>query len=128
MERLRIEQFSNLAMKTNPGTIVDAKNPRSRIVGRSFQAKRSGGDQLPLSIVPAGTPATVGVTPETTGVASPDGTKMTVFRFVLCEEAACHAKRIVVDVLPIAADNEHGYQHGYYELQSTVVNPEVEPT
>ena len=68
------------------------------------------------------------VTPETVGVSATDGTEVTVVRFVTCEEAGktnttCKAKRIVIDVIPVAKGNLANYKHSYYELQSTLVDP-----
>ncbi len=60
-------------------------------------------------------------------VRSPDGTEVTVYRFVVCEEEACLAKRIVIDVLPTPKANLANYRHSYYELQSTVIEPETLP-
>jgi Tfp pilus assembly protein PilV len=59
-----------------------------------------------------------------------EGTQVqaTVYRFVLCEEQVlpsnCDSKRIVIDVVPKVNAIERGRQRNYYELQSTIVNPE----
>jgi type II secretory pathway pseudopilin PulG len=124
MERMRIEPYSSLAMKANPGSLGQSSDPRSRIVGEEFETDRAArAKPLEMNVASTGS-----IEPETPEVSSPDGTKVKVFRFVLCEpdeSEACAAKRLVVDVLPLAAPNEHGYQHSYYELQSTVVNPDL---
>jgi Tfp pilus assembly protein PilV len=126
MERIRVEPFANIGIQggsVTPGAPTETKLPTSRVTsgGREFNLNRRG---APLS-KPIVSGDLVAVK---SGVRSDDGTEVTVYRFVVCEEAACLAKRIVVDVLPTPADNQAGYQRSYYELQSTVVNPAVPTT
>lgn len=123
MERIRVEPFEDVGVET--GTVVptpgETKLPTSRVGagGNTFELKRSGGEVKQL---------VSGNLPNTrVERSSDDGTRVYVYRFVVCEEAVttlpCLSKRIVVDVLPIPADNQANYQHSYYELQSTVVQP-----
>jgi type II secretory pathway pseudopilin PulG len=125
MERIRIEPFDEVGLTTTtvtPAPPGQTKNPASRVSqngGREFNLNRTGEPRfMPF------TPGDLEV--ERPEVNSIGGSKMNVFRFVVCEEenaTGCVAKRIVVDVEPIPADNANGYQHSYYELQSTIVKP-----
>jgi Tfp pilus assembly protein PilV len=121
MERIRVEPFESIGDKSGSVTPTpgEAKLPTSRVGsgGGTFELNRSGGESK--SIVSGGLAA------GPVERSSDDGTRVEVYRFVVCEITAnlCPQKRIVVDVLPIAADNQSGYRHSYYELQSTVVNP-----
>ncbi|MFT3863542.1 MAG: prepilin-type N-terminal cleavage/methylation domain-containing protein [Solirubrobacterales bacterium] len=132
MERIRVEPFRNIAVEggTVTPTPGESKLPTSRVGagGTTFEVDREGGDTMPL--VAASTPCAeneCGLPVGPLERESEDGTKVDVYRFVVCEEGEvepCLRKRIVVDVLPIPADNQSGYQHSYYELQSTIVEPE----
>jgi type II secretory pathway pseudopilin PulG len=124
MERIRIEPFDEVGLTTTTVAPVPSgqiKEPASRVSpgGREFDLNRSGEPRyMPF------TPGDLEV--ERPEVNSVGGSKMNVFRFVVCEEETateCVAKRIVVDVVPVPADNANGYQHSYYELQSTIVKP-----
>jgi hypothetical protein len=128
MEHLRVIKYSDLGIA---GAAMapegDAKLPTSRLSspgGTEFDVARPMSKVEMKKIVPG----TLAPTP--VEVNSLGGTKVKVYRFVVCEEedtppvGECAAKRIVVDVVPVAADNQSGYQHSYYELQSTVVDPE----
>lgn len=126
MERIRIMNFEDVGLTSTtvtPGSAEETKNPLSRVSqngGTEFNLTRTGpADYKPFW---AGT-----LEVEKPGVDSVGGSKMNVFRFVVCEEeeaaGACIAKRIIVDVVPVAADNQSEYQHSYYELQSTIVEP-----
>jgi type II secretory pathway pseudopilin PulG len=121
MERIRVERFENIGLTSTtvtPAPVAETKNPTSRVApgGGEFNLSRSGAsDYKPF--------VRGNVTVERPEVDSVGGSKMNVYRFVVCEEVVCAAKRIVVDVVPVAADNQSGYQHSYYELQSTVVEP-----
>lgn len=122
MELIRVKEFPEIGDATESvfPTPSEPLKPTSRVGdgGGTFELNRSGGDPKPIApgLLEAGPVRRT----------SEDGTEVDVYRFVVCEEgevATCAQKRIVVDVVPIAADNEHDYQHSYYELQSTVVNP-----
>jgi Tfp pilus assembly protein PilV len=122
MERIRVEPFEQIGIVSGSvaGTPPDeTKVPTSRVGagGTTFEMKRSGGESK--RFVSGDLPNTP------VERRSDDGTNVQVYRFVVCEIEAspCPRKRIVVDVLPIAADNQNGYRHSYYELQSTVVEP-----
>ncbi len=124
MERIRIEPFDQVGLTSTtvtPAAASEVKSPASRVSpgGGEFNLNRSGApDYRPF------TPGDLEV--ERPEVNSVGGSKMNVFRFVVCEqedEAGCIAKRIIVDVVPVSADNQSGYQHSYYELQSTIVEP-----
>lgn len=123
MERIRIEPFERIGLTTttvapSPNPAVETKNPASRVApgGEEFNLNRDGeADYKPF--------AEGNLEVERPEVSSIGGSKMNVFRYVVCEEPECQAKRIIVDVVPVAADNQRGYQHSYYELQSTVVEP-----
>ena len=63
------------------------------------------------------------LTVERPEVSSIGGSKMNVFRFVVCEEtgvSTCSSKRVIVDVQTIPTKMQVNYKHSYYELQSTV--------
>jgi hypothetical protein len=122
MERIRVEPFESVGIEAGsvvPTSPTEPKLPTSRVGpgGNTFEVDRSGGGSLAIV---AGELSAGPVERD-----SEDGTKVDVYRFVVCEITAnpCPRKRIVVDVLPIPAPNQSGYQHGYYELQSTIVNP-----
>ncbi len=124
MERIRIEPFERVGLTTTtvtPAPAADVKSPASRVSpgGGEFNLSRTGAPDYKRFV--SGNLAV-----EKPGVDSVGGSKMNVFRYVVCEqedEAGCIAKRIVVDVVPVPADNQSGYQHSYYELQSTIVEP-----
>ncbi len=127
MERIRVEPYEDIgiqgaAMSPSPAS---SGLPTGRVSsgGNEFDVARPTSEEEFKEFVAGDIP------PEPLEVNSPDGSKMTAYRFVVCEEAVgpegeCAAKRIVVDVAPSPADNQSGYRHSYYELQSTVVNPE----
>lgn len=124
MERIRIEEFPEVGLTSTtvtPAQATDVKDPASRVSpgGREFNLNRTGeSDYKPFA------PGQLQV--EKPGVTSVGGSEMNVFRFVVCEReiaGECVAKRIIVDVVPVPADNASGYQHSYYELQSTIVKP-----
>lgn len=121
MERLRVVPFASLGMVSTPTFKSETKSPfnRIRISGGKTQfdlLRSSATDYRNLKIGGE-------IAPETKSVKSNDGTEVTVFRFVVCEEESCHSKRIVIDVLPTPKANLGNYQHAYHELQSTVVDP-----
>lgn len=124
MERIRIEPFDVVGLTTTtvaPAPAAESKNPTSRVSpgGGEFNLNRTGTPDYRTFV-----PGDLEV--ERPEVNSVGGSKMNVFRFVVCEqedEAGCIAKRIIVDVVPVPADNQSGYQHSYYELQSTIVEP-----
>jgi prepilin-type N-terminal cleavage/methylation domain-containing protein len=119
MERIRAESFESIGMTGNLVTVPETTSPLSRISpgGNEFNINRSGtATYKPLVITGA-------LANKVEGVRSLDGTLMTVYRFVVCEEtgvAACNAKRIVVDVQTTPTKMQASYKHGYYELQSVV--------
>jgi type II secretory pathway pseudopilin PulG len=124
MERIRVEPFSEVGLTTTsvtPAPISESKNPASRVSpgGGEFNLNRTGNPSYkPFA------PGNLQV--EKPEVSSVGGSRMNVFRYVVCESeiaSECVAKRIVVDVVPVPADNASGYQHSYYELQSTIVKP-----
>jgi hypothetical protein len=127
MERIRVIPYDSVALVSMPTNSAEVTSPRNRLKGTGtateFDLKR------PTTIEEWRPVLTTGlVTPETTGVSASDGTQVTVNRFVVCEEAgktnsACKAKRIVVDVTPVAKTNLANYKHAYYELQSTLADP-----
>ena len=119
MERVRVIPFESLGLSTLPLKSNVAENPRYRI-------RTSGVEQFDIDrdtpqtwrdLVAGGT-----VAPETTGVRTNDGTEVTVYRFVVCEEAACLAKRVVIDVWRAQKANLGTYRPAYTELQSTIVS------
>jgi type II secretory pathway pseudopilin PulG len=126
MERIRVEPFEDIGVengRVDPPSSASPTLPTSRVGpgGTTFTLKRTGQEESPPTFVEGDLSA--GPIPRT----SEDGTRVDVYRFVVCEEAVtttpCLSKRVVVDVVPIAADNQGNYQHSYYELQSTVVDP-----
>ena len=133
MERIRIMEYGDIALVAapQPSQTGGTKNPFTRVSaaegvdGFRFNLNRSGAaDYRPFVT------SLTGMEVEKPGVSSVGGSEMNVYRFVVCEqeeerggETICVAKRIIVDVVPVPADNQSGYQHSYYELQSTVVDP-----
>lgn len=128
MERIRIMEFGEVALTAAPEPALSGgtKNPFTRVSSSGgFNLNRSGApDYKPFVTSPTGMEV------EKPGVPSVGGSEMNVYRFVVCEqevegelETICVAKRIIVDVVPVPADNQSGYQHSYYELQSTIVDP-----
>ena len=125
MERVRVEPFEDVGIASpTPRRSADTTLPNNRVnaAGTQFNVNRSGTALNRLFV--AGDLA-----PVKTDVASATGTPVTVYRFVVCEEkpipsTGCQTKRIVVDVQTTPADNQAGYKHSYYELQSTIVDPE----
>jgi type II secretory pathway pseudopilin PulG len=117
MERIRAESFASIGLTAN--LKAEATSPLSRVSsgGNAFNINRSGtAKYLPLVIT--GTLAS-----KVEGVRSLDGTEMTVYRFVVCEETevpTCNSKRIIVDVQTTPTKMQVNYKHAYYELQSTV--------
>lgn len=134
VERIRVIPFDSIRLKTSPTapSVPNDKNPFSRVTKSGGQdwfnvvrdtAKPT--DFQPL-LVPTGAPSpTPEVDVETPGVRSSDGTEVTVYRFVTCEQeeaGRCVAKRLIVDVLPTPKANLASYQRNYTELQSTIVD------
>jgi type II secretory pathway pseudopilin PulG len=124
MERIRIMEFGEVALTAAPEPALagGTKNPFTRVsTSGGFNLNRSGAaDYKPFVTSPTGMEV------EKPEVPSVGGSKMNVYRFIVCEqeiETDCVAKRIIIDVVPVPADNQSGYQHSYYELQSTVVEP-----
>lgn len=124
MELIRTKQFDQIGLTTAtvspaPNPTGETKNPFSRVApgGTEFNLNRTG----PADYKPFAANGQLAV--ERPDANSVGGALMNVYRYVVCEEPACEAKRIIVDVVPVPADNQSGYQHSYYELQSTVVNP-----
>lgn len=125
MERARVTPYEEVGLSSIPVFSSNAKLPENRITTvstrRYFNLKRSGtAEPRPML---EGT-----LEPKTENVRSNDGSVVTVYRFVTCEEtegtsANCLAKRVVIDVLPVEKGNLGTYQHSYYELQSTIVDP-----
>ncbi len=132
MERIRVIPYASVALGTTPTSSAEATSPRKRLKlngsTTEFDLQRSTGieEWRPVMAVTGGL-----VKAESKGtekVTASDGTEVEVFRYVACEEAGktnatCQAKRIVVDVIPLGKTNLASYKHGYYELQSTLVNP-----
>ena len=130
VEHLRVLPFQNLGVSGGSMTPSPSSSglPTARVStgGNLFDVARPTSTTENKQIVPGS------ISPTPIRVSSPDGTKVRVYRFVVCEEelppgqlGECDAKRIVVDVMPISADNQAGYTHSYYELQSTVVKGET---
>jgi Tfp pilus assembly protein PilV len=126
MERVRVISYDSVALSSMPTVSTLTTNPNFRLKGTGaateFNLKRTSGEEW-RPVLTTGL-----VTPETTGVSSLDGTQVTVVRFVTCEEpgktnTTCKAKRIVIDIIPVAKGNLANYKHSYYELQSTLVDP-----
>jgi hypothetical protein len=125
MERIRVEPYADIGVQGGrvTETAGEAKLPTSRVGGggSTFRLARTGTESSPPPFVEGDLAA------GPLERSSEDGTKVNVYRYVVCEvpltTTECPRKRVVVDVLPIPADNQSGYQHSYYELQSTVVNP-----
>lgn len=135
VERIRVIPFDSIRLKTSPTSpsVPNVKNPYSRVavVGgvRKFNVVRDTAELADFQtlLVPTGAPgqATAEVDVETPGVRSNDGTEVTVYRFVTCEEelaGRCVAKRLIVDVLATPKANLANYQRNYTELQSTIVD------
>jgi type II secretory pathway pseudopilin PulG len=122
MEKVRVLPFDSVGLSSTPTFSADPKNPGNRVSGSGSSTQFDlirGGATENRKIRTGGS-----VVPVSTGVRSPDGTEATVYRFVTCEEEACLAKRVVIDVLPVTKGNLAGYRHSYYELQTTLVDPE----
>lgn len=137
MERVRVIPYDEIRLSSAPAAAtpeLGVRDPRTRVISLTdlpmFDLDRDEGmDQqvlqrleLPVEGGPEGE-----VSAETTGVRSEDGTEVTVFRFVTCEEevaGSCLRKRVVIDVLPTPKGNLANYQRNYYELQSTIADPE----
>jgi hypothetical protein len=135
VERIRVIPFDSIRLTTSPSapSVPNAKSPFSRIavIGgvRKFNVVRdtTKPTQYQSLLVPTGAPAqpVAEVDVETPGVRSSDGTEVTVYRFVTCEEeiaGRCVAKRLIVDVLATPKANLSSYQRNYTELQSTIVD------
>jgi Tfp pilus assembly protein PilV len=138
MERVRVIPYDSVALSTIPTVMTTAekaekpesREPRWRVRTSSgvteFDMARATTKEEWKPLLGSGlvTPVSSG----TSKVTASDGTEVEVDRFVACEEsgktaATCPAKRIVIDVIPIAKTNLSGYKHGYFELQSTLVDP-----
>jgi Tfp pilus assembly protein PilV len=117
MEKIRILPYDQIGLEpTVFQPTTDPKNPVSRVENgdTEFIVKRGGTALEPLILggeVPAG--------PDERS--SPDGTRVTVYRFVT--EQSADVKRVVIDVVPVTPPDAT-YQPNYYELQSFIVNPE----
>ncbi len=136
MERVRVIPYDEIRLSSEPSAAsleLGVRDPRGRVLtfagAPSFDLERETAlkaQTLVLSVDdgPAGE-----VDPETSGLRSEDGTEVTVFRFVTCEEedeaGNCLAKRVTIDVLPAPKANLAKNQRNYYELQSTIVHPEL---
>jgi Tfp pilus assembly protein PilV len=138
MEKVRALPYSQLAMKTAPGTSTEATNPNSRVSGTSFDLDRGGttaNATMAIStsgeITPFSENATVG------------GTKVNVYRYVVwrkdtaycatgtnSEKESCknsqNYKTVIIAVRPSQPGNV-AYKRGYYELQSDFVDPSATP-
>jgi prepilin-type N-terminal cleavage/methylation domain-containing protein len=116
MEWIRAQTFEHIGLTGNLTKLTDTSSPLNRVSsgGNEFNVKRSG-TTTNLPLVTNGT-----LTNKVENVRSADGTTMTVYRFVVCEEAACNSKRVIVDVQTTPTSMQGTYKHGYYELQSTV--------
>lgn len=125
LEKIRAMDYVTIGMERRLTVQADQELPESRIQGIKFNVDRAAnsadGEFKPMIL---------GSIPTfSTRVGSPEGTLMSVYRFVLCEEDVvepepCHAKRIVIDVRPEPQPNEGGRRPNYYELQSTIVEPQ----
>lgn len=138
MERVRVIPYDEIRLSSvpvDPNTAqLEPRNPLDRVQefsgAPSFDLARAGSGFDPQALVlpvDGGPDGQVDV--ETPGLRSEDGTEVTVYRFVTCEEedeaGNCLAKRVVIDVLPAPKANLANYRRNYYELQSTIVHPEL---
>jgi type II secretory pathway pseudopilin PulG len=117
MERIRAESFTSIGLTGNLTQVANTPLSRVSSAGSEFNISRTGTAKF-LPLVKTGT-----LTSKLEGVKSLDGTEMTVYRFVVCEETAvstCNSKRIIVDVQTTPTKQQVNYKHGYYELQLTV--------
>ncbi len=136
MERVRVIPYDEIRLSSTPvapSPATDPYNPYGRITASGgtswFDVERDDAtppQYEPLLVAeesdPPQPPARVAV--ESPGLRSEDGTEVTVYRFVTCEEVVegeCVAKRVIIDVLPTPKANLANYQRNYYELQSTLV-------
>jgi|GEM_PF-3094183 len=131
MELVRAMPYDQVALSSQPLFSAETKSPDNRLTqsGTKFNVNR-GAEEEALEFPVLWQVGVGKVAPETRGLRSVDGTEVTVYRFVLCEEPGgtvetCLRKRVVIDVLPTPKGNLGNYQHSYYELQSTVVDPEA---
>lgn len=143
MEWVRAHDFADIALSATPAAPTDLRdelNPLIRVLPgqASFSVNRKE-TQANTSTFKEAMPIVDGIasgfsnTKEVEFLEGDDEdtqVQATVYRFVLCEEqevlpANCDAKRIVIDVVPKVNAIERGRQRNYYELQSTIVNPEV---
>lgn len=135
MERVRVIPFDSIRLSSAPEApfSLDPLDPYSRVEigGARYDVVRDDGSAavyepllVPEDTDPPQPPARVDV--ETEGVRSEDGTEVTVYRFVTCEEedleGNCIAKRVIIDVQLAAKANLGNYQRNYTELQSTIVD------
>jgi type II secretory pathway pseudopilin PulG len=141
MERIRVIPYDNVAITTTPTVMTSAeklekpenREPRWRVrvngSATEFDLARPASKEEWKPMMVSSTAGQVAaVSSGTQKVTASDGTEVEVDRFVTCEEpsgtvSTCKAKRIVVDVIPIGKNNLGNYKHGYYELQSTLVDP-----
>lgn len=125
MERVRVTGYDEVGTTTLPAFSATTTLPENRITTVSskqyFNLKRSGTAEPRLLLEGK-------LEAKTENVKSTDGTVVTVYRFITCEETegtatSCRSKRAVIDVLPAEKANQGSYRHSYYELQSTIVDP-----
>ncbi|HYH53150.1 MAG TPA: hypothetical protein VD761_03385 [Solirubrobacterales bacterium] len=135
MERVRVIPFDSIRLNSTPARVVDSRSPYFRIppgsaVAPEFDVVRSGSspEYQPLLVPDDGIEALPEVEVETPGVRADDGTEVTVYRFVTCEEedllGSCIAKRVIIDVQLAPKTNLGNLARNYYELQSTVTELE----
>jgi Tfp pilus assembly protein PilV len=142
MEWVRAHDFANVALTTTPAAATDLRdelNPLIRVLPgqSSFSVNRKETqantatfrEAMPFVDDIAGGFSNTKEVKFLAGDNEDDQVQATVYRFVLCEEEVlptnCEKKRIVIDVVPKVNAIERGRQRNYYELQSTIVNPEV---
>jgi len=138
IERVRVIPYDSIRLSSTPARVFDARSPFNRVesIGGvpSFDVDRDTAHfEYQELVVPQVGQPTGEVAAETPGVRSDDGTEVTVYRFVTCEEedgsGNCLRKRVVIDVLPTPKGNLANYERRYYELQSTIADPDagIEP-
>ena len=140
MERIRVIPYASVALSTTPTPLTakektektEQSEPRFRVrlePVTEFDLQRPTAKEEWRPVMTAAGGLVKSESKGTEKVTASDGTEVEVFRYVTCEEAGktysnCQAKRVVIDVIPIGKANlGPAYKHGYYELQSTLVNP-----
>ncbi len=140
MERIRVIPYDSVSLSITP-TVMTAREkieraenlePRYRlrvngsVTEIDLARPTSQEEWRPLLTSTSG--LVTAVSSGTQKVTASDGTEVEVDRYVAREEAGktattCAAKRIIIDVVPIGKANLGSFRHGYYELQSTLVDP-----